>query len=105
MIILSTRSAFVGKELNLFIATRGIHGKKKHKTPTRRKDKHINPKMMHVMWFAGLRSAVAYACVRDFPDVLGHNDEFVTATVVIVLGTIIGFGGTTEMFFSIYKLI
>lgn len=70
--------------------------KKKHKTPLRRKDKHISPEMMHVLWFAGLRGAVAYACVRDFPDVLGHNDEFIAATVVIVLGTIIGMGGATE---------
>jgi sodium/hydrogen exchanger 8 len=69
---------------------------KKRKTPLRRKDKQISRSMMHVLWFAGLRGAVAYACVRDFPDILGHRDEFIAATVVIVLGTIIGMGGATE---------
>ena len=49
-----------------------------------------------MLWFAGLRGAVAYACVRDFPDVYGNNDEFIAATVAIVLGTIVVMGGMTE---------
>ena len=51
---------------------------------------------MHMICFAGLRGAVAYACVRDFPALYGHNDEFIAATVVIVLVTIIVMGGAIE---------
>ena len=52
--------------------------------------------MTHVLWFAGLRGAVAYACVRSFPNVYGHADEFTAATMVIVLISIIVMGGATE---------
>ena len=52
--------------------------------------------MAHILWFAGLRGAVAYACVRDFPDVYGNDDEFTAATMFIVLFTIIVMGGATE---------
>ena len=70
--------------------------KRRRKTPLKRKDKKIPYNMMHVIWFAGLRGAVAYACARDFPDIYGHNDEFVAATVVIVLVTVIVMGGAIE---------
>jgi len=68
---------------------------RKRKTPLKRKDQKITWNMMHVLWFAGLRGAVAYACVRDFPDVYGHNDEFIATTVAIVLIMIIFMGGAT----------
>ena len=58
----------------------------------------ISWNVAHVLWFAGLRGAIAYACVRDFPDVYGHNEEFVAATMFIVLFTIIIMGGATEWF-------
>jgi NhaP-type Na+/H+ or K+/H+ antiporter len=74
----------------------GREKRKRHRTPHKRKDRHISPSMTHILWFAGLRGAVAYACVRDFPDTYGHNDEFIAATVVIVLVTIIVMGGATE---------
>ena len=48
------------------------------------------------MWFAGLRGAVAYACAREFPDVYGHRNEFINATMVIVVITIVLMGGATE---------
>jgi hypothetical protein len=66
------------------------------KTPPKRKDLRISKSMMHVLWFAGLRGAVAYACVRKFPNLYGHADEFTAATMVIVLVTIIIMGGATE---------
>ena len=52
--------------------------------------------MTHVLWFAGLRGAVAYACVRKFPNLFGHTDEFTAATMVIVLVSIVIMGGATE---------
>lgn len=69
---------------------------KRRVTPPRRKDKHISLPMIHVLWFAGLRGAVAYACVRKFPNIFGHADEFTAATMVIVLISIIVMGGATE---------
>ena len=69
---------------------------RQRKTPMKRKDKHITLCMTHVLWFAGLRGAVAYACVRSFPNVYGHADEFTAATMVIVLISIIVMGGATE---------
>jgi len=48
------------------------------------------------LWFAGLRGAVAYACAREFPDVYGHRNEFIAATMVIVVITIVLMGGATE---------
>lgn len=70
--------------------------KRKRRTPEKRLDKVIPLKFMHVLWFAGLRGAVAYACALDFPDLYGNNEEFVAATMVIVLITIIIMGGFCE---------
>ena len=68
----------------------------RRRTPIQRKDKKISVEMAHVLWFAGLRGAVAYACVREFPNVYGHDDEFIAATMIIILFTVIIMGGGTE---------
>jgi sodium/hydrogen exchanger 8 len=68
----------------------------RRETPERKRDKTIPVNFMHMLWFVGLRGAVAYACACHFPDIYGHNDEFVAATMVIVLVTIIIMGGGTE---------
>lgn len=68
----------------------------RRRTPVQRKDKKISPAMAHVLWFAGLRGAVAYACVREFPNIYGHDDEFIAATMFVILFTIIIMGGGTE---------
>jgi sodium/hydrogen exchanger 3 len=65
-------------------------------TPAKRLDKHIPMPLTHMIWFAGLRGAVAYACVRKFPNVSGHTDAFTAATMSIVLVSIVFMGGTTE---------
>jgi hypothetical protein len=59
---------------------------------------------MHMLTFAGLRGAVAYACARDFPDLYGHRDSFVTATMAIVLFTIVIMGGGTEPLMNRLKI-
>lgn len=64
--------------------------------PDRRSDKRIPFSFMHVLWFAGLRGAVAYSCARDFPNLYGHRDEFTACTMVIVFVTIVIMGGCTE---------
>ena len=60
------------------------------------KKERISWEMMHILWFAGLRGAVAYACVREFPNINGNADEFTAATMFIVLFTIVIMGGLTE---------
>lgn len=73
-------------------------------TPLSKRDKLIPLKFMHMLWFAGLRGAVAYACARKFPDLYGHNDEFVAATMVIVVFTIVFMGGGTATLLEKLKI-
>lgn len=70
--------------------------RRRRSTPEKRKDKKIPIPFMHVLWFAGLRGAVAYSCARDFPNLYGHNDEITAATMVLVFVTIVMMGGCTE---------
>lgn len=66
-------------------------------TPIKRKDLKIRRKTQHMLWFSGLRGAVAYACVRTFPNTFGHLKTFTTTTMAIVLVTVYILGGTTEL--------
>lgn len=65
-------------------------------TPRIRRDLKISWTTAHMLCFSGLRGAVAYACVRSFPDTFGHRDSFVVTTMVIVLVTVFVLGGTTS---------
>jgi hypothetical protein len=65
------------------------------RTPSERGDLKIFPNGAHMLWFAGLRGAVAYACVWNFPDTYGNRDSFTMTTMMIVLVTIFGMGATT----------
>lgn len=55
----------------------------------------ITSNTAHMLWFSGLRGAVAYACVRSFPDRFGHTNEFTVTTMVIVLASVFCLGSTT----------
>ena len=68
----------------------------RRETKPSKRDKVIPFKFMHILWFAGLRGAVAYACAREFPDVNGNKNAFIAATMVIVLVTIVFMGGACE---------
>ena len=57
-----------------------------------------------MLWFCGLRGAVAYACVRTFPDDLGHRKDFTMTTMAIILITVFGMGLTTECALSWFKI-
>jgi len=50
----------------------------------------------HMLWLAGLRGAVAYACSKNFPNANGNRQQFVITTITIVLVTVFIFGGLTE---------
>jgi hypothetical protein len=49
-----------------------------------------------MLWIAGLRGAMSYACSRSFPNSFGHRQDFTIATCWIVLFTVFFLGGTTE---------
>lgn len=69
-------------------------------TPSERGDLKIFPNCAHMLWFAGLRGAVAYACVRTFPDTYGNRDAFTMTTMMVILATIFGLGATTASVLS-----
>jgi NhaP-type Na+/H+ or K+/H+ antiporter len=55
----------------------------------------ITENTKHMVFFSGLRGAVAYACANIFPDELGNREMIVTTTMVVALGTILLKGGFT----------
>lgn len=67
------------------------------RTPQSRQDLKIHWNTAHMLWFSGLRGAVAYACAKTFPNNLGNRTPFVITTMVIVLVTVFLLGGTTEI--------
>jgi NhaP-type Na+/H+ or K+/H+ antiporter len=66
-------------------------------TPWERKDLKIRWNTANMLWFSGLRGAVAYACVRTFPNNLGHQKDFAMTTMAVVLITVFLLGSTTEL--------
>lgn len=64
-------------------------------TPSERGDLKIHSNSAHMLWFAGLRGAVAYACVRNFPDTYGNRDSFTMTTMMVILATTFLLGATT----------
>mmetsp|Transcript_16230 Transcript_16230/g.26401 ORF Transcript_16230/g.26401 Transcript_16230/m.26401 type:complete len:651 (-) Transcript_16230:806-2758(-) len=73
-------------------------------TPWARKDLKIRWNTANMLWFSGLRGAVAYACVRTFPNTLGHQKQFAMTTMAVVLITVFLLGSTTELALSWFKI-
>ena len=73
-------------------------------TPWESKDLKIRGNTTHMLWFCGLRGAVAYACVRTFPDDLEHRKDFAMTTMAIILFTVFVFGLTTECALSWFNI-
>jgi sodium/hydrogen exchanger 8 len=73
-------------------------------TPRVKRDLKISPQVSHMLWFAGLRGAMSYACSRSFPNSFGHRQDFTIATCWIVLFTVFFLGGTTEMALKCLKV-
>ncbi|KAL7581310.1 hypothetical protein ACA910_006074 [Epithemia clementina (nom. ined.)] len=67
-------------------------------------DLKIPPNTAHMVWFSGLRGAVAYACVRSFPNTFGHADEFTMTTMIVVLVSVFGLGSTTECMLNLLHI-
>jgi len=85
----------------LVVQTNGDNvGEQSMETPRVRRDLKISWRTAHMMCFSGLRGAVAYACVRAFPDTFDHQNEFTVCTMFIVLVTVFVLGGSTEFMLS-----
>jgi NhaP-type Na+/H+ or K+/H+ antiporter len=67
-------------------------------------DLEISWNTAHMLWFSGLRGAVAYACVRSFPDTFHHQEIFTVTTMCIVLVTVFGLGSTTESTLNLLRI-
>ena len=67
-------------------------------------DLKIETNTCHMLWYSGLRGAVAYACAKTFPDANGHQAPFCITTMVVVLTTTFLFGGTTEIALDVLKI-
>ena len=64
----------------------------------------VKTKTCHMLWYSGLRGAVAYACAKTFPDANGNQANFCVVTMVIVLTTTFLFGGTTEIALGVLNI-
>lgn len=69
-----------------------------------RRDQTIQSSTANMLWFSGLRGAVAYACAKSFPDTFGHSQDFMATTMALVLITVFVFGGTTELVLKLLKI-
>jgi len=73
-------------------------------TPPTRRDLKIRDNTAHMLWFAGLRGAVAYACAKEFPNAFGNRSAFVFTTMFIVLFTVFVFGCSTELALKTFRI-
>ena len=54
--------------------------------------------------FSGLRGAVAFCCASNFPDVNNSRDTIVLITMLVVLISVFGLGGTTDGMLKFLKI-
>ena len=55
----------------------------------------IPPAMQHMLWFSGLRGAVAFSCAHTFPNAHGHRTLFATTTIVLIIVSMYVLGALT----------
>jgi len=56
--------------------------------PNSSQDLVVSMNTAHMLWFSGLRGAVAYACAKTFPDEYGNQRTFIHITMFICLSTV-----------------
>ena len=56
----------------------------------------VPPNFQHMLWFSGLRGAVAFSCAHAFPNDNGHRDLFATTTSALIVVTMLVGGATTD---------
>ena len=86
LIIWAIILCLLGRALNIFPLSYAVNYFREHK---------ISKKMMFVMWFSGLRGAIAYALALHLEFEEEKKRVVVTTTLIIVLFTIIILGGLT----------
>ena len=93
--ILALTFCFIGRFLNIFPLSWMAN-------QCRRGDQKIPGKMQVVLWFAGLRGAIAFALAENMP---GPNKEvYATATLSICIFTTVICGGFTERMLSVFGM-
>ena len=86
LIIWAIILCLIGRAANIFPLSYLVNYFREHK---------ISKKMMFVMWFSGLRGAIAYALALHLEFEEEKRRVVVTTTLIIVLFTIIFLGGLT----------
>nr|CAG4640748.1 EOG090X03SL [Eulimnadia texana] len=86
LIIWSIVLILLGRLLNIYPLSALVNVFRQHK---------ISKKMMFIMWFSGLRGAIAYALSLHLEFARETRRVLVTTTLVIVLFTILVLGGST----------
>lgn len=69
---------------------------------TSRKNNEITRNQQHMIWYSGLRGAVAFALAKSFPG--EKQNEVIATTMVIVLLSIFVMGGGTVSMLSLLKI-
>jgi len=89
MMIIAILACLIGRGLNTFGLSALVNIKRKTK---------LSCKFQFVVWFAGLRGAIAFALALTMPDDGGrwNRDAIVTTTLVVVIFTTVVIGGLTE---------
>ena len=86
LIVWSIILCLLGRAVNIYPLSYLVNYFREHK---------ISKKMMFVMWFSGLRGAIAYALALHLDFEEEKRRVMVTTTLIIVLFTIIVLGGST----------
>lgn len=86
LIIWSIVLCLLGRAVNIYPLSLLVNYFREHK---------ISKKMMFVMWFSGLRGAIAYALALHLDFEEEKRRVMVTTTLIIVLFTIVCLGGST----------
>ena len=86
LVIWSIVLCLFGRMMNIFPLAAMVNRFREHK---------ITKKMMFIMWFSGLRGAIAYALSLHLEFETETRRVLVTTTLIIVLFTILVLGGST----------
>lgn len=94
-IIWSIILILVGRGLNILSLSLLVNKFREHK---------ITPQQQFIMWFSGLRGAIAFALALHLPFEEETKKVIVSTTLVVVLFTIIVFGGSTSPVIKLVQL-
>jgi sodium/hydrogen exchanger 8 len=99
-------ACLVGRALNIFplswLANLCRKGRRRSGGSGGTGDYKITPKMQMVLWFAGLRGAIAFALAENMPG--PHKDVYATATLTICIVTTVVCGGFTERILTVFGM-